>query len=234
MKKMTAFLVAALVLYGSVGTVLAADKFSAGNREPVQMLGDSMMKFPGEHLKRQFSLRGIQADTFALIGTGVARLDMFDWMGKIDELLRNNQPKVAVVSLGANDRQDIRAVNGVLSVGTPEWTAEYAARIGNVMDRLVAGGVKHIIWLKLPPMRDAPMQTFSDQINRTVAEQAATRPQVIIYDFSKLITNPKGGYTETVMDRRTHKAIKVRDSDGIHLTAESARMLSVDLVDTYW
>ena len=90
---------------GCLGAVCAWGEGPVG-RTPVLLIGDSMMKLPGLAMERELArLPGVEAHAFAGIGTGLARLDAFDWMGKIDELCAAHHPQVAVVALGANDRQ---------------------------------------------------------------------------------------------------------------------------------
>ncbi len=205
---------------------------------PVLLLGDSMMRLPGQAMERELArLPGIEAHSFSGIGTGLARLDAFDWLGKIDELCAEHRPKVAVVALGANDRQPIKrdGIGDVVSPGSPEWNEEYAARIGQAMDRLAAGGCERIIWLLLPPMRDSVVDAFAQTVNQAIAAEAARRPGVTAHDFSPLVADRRtGGYTDRIMDPQTAAAIRVRDPDGIHLTPDGARLLALALIREYW
>ncbi len=208
-------------------------------QSPVLMIGDSMMRLPGQWLERELArLPGdIQATSYAEIGVGLARLDAFDWMAKIDELCAERRPKVAVVALGANDRQPMQLDHGtgLVHPGTPEWDAEYARRIGDAMDRLLAGGCETVIWLLLPPMRDSVVDTFARHLNESVVAVAAGRPKVRTHDFTALVADRRtGGYTDRVIDTRTAAPIRVRDPDGIHLTPEGSRMLALSLIQTYW
>ena len=219
--------------------VMGAQAEPQGIGSPVLMIGDSMMRLPGPSMERELAKHpaGIQASTFAGIGTGLARLDAFDWLAKIDELCAERKPKVAVVALGANDRQPMLLTGGsaVVQPGTSEWDVEYASRIGQAMDRLQAGGCERIIWLLLPPMRDPVADAFAQRINEMAVAAAATRPAVTPHNFSKMFADRRtGGYAERVMDPKTAESIPVRERDGIHLSPEGARMLSMALVKEYW
>jgi len=207
-------------------------------KSPVLMIGDSMMRLPGLAMERELSrLPNMEATSFSGIGTGLARLDAFDWLGKIDELCAEHRPRVAVVALGANDRQpmQLQGAHSVVQPATDEWDAEYGRRIGQAMDRLAAGGCERIIWLLLPPMRDPVIDAFARRVNEQVVEAAASRPQVVTHDFSSLVADRRtGGYTDRTMDPRTAASIRVRDPDGIHLTPDAARMLATSLIQEYW
>lgn len=212
--------------------------FAAPANSPVLLLGDSMMKLPSLAIERELAKTkpDVKATSFATIGTGLARLDAFDWLGKMDELCAQEHPKMAVLSLGANDRQPMRlSGGGIVPVGSPEWATEYTKRIGEAMDRLIAGGCEQVVWLLLPPMRDAIVSEHAQQVNELLKEAAATRPAVRLYDFSSLVADRRtGGYTEHLMDPKTAAAIRVRDPDGIHLTPDGARRLATALIQEFW
>lgn len=222
---------------GCLGAVCAWGEGPAG-RTPVLLIGDSMMKLPGLAMERELArLPGVEAHAFAGIGTGLARLDAFDWMGKIDELCAAHHPQVAVVALGANDRQPMLLPGsvGVVQPGTAEWDAEYGRRIGLAMDRLRAGGCEQVIWLLLPPMRDPAVSEFAQRINGFIAAQAASRPFVKAHDFSKLVVDRRtGGYTERMTDPQTAATIRIREGDGIHLSPDGSRILATALIAEYW
>lgn len=215
-----------------------AQEASPAPRSPVLMIGDSMMRLPGIAMERELARRpGIEASTFSGIGTGLARLDAFDWLAKIDELCAERKPKVAVVALGANDRQPILLADGggIVQPGTPEWEAEYARRLGQAMERLRTGGCERVVWLLLPPMRDPLIDEHAKRVNALVAEQAKLHPGVIAHDFGKLVGDRKtGGFTERRMDPQTAAAIRVRETDGIHLSPEGSRLLATALIKEYW
>ena len=210
---------------------------AAGAKSPVLLIGDSMMRLPARALERELAkLPDVEVASFASIGTGLARLDAFDWLAKIDELCAAHAPRVAVVALGANDRQPMWVEpGGLVQPGTPEWDAEYAARAGRAMDRLLAGGCEQIVWLQLPPMREPVVAEFARRLNVVVAAEAAARPQVVAHDFSALVADRRtGGYVERRMDPLTAAAIPVRDVDGIHLSPDGARLLAAALIEEYW
>lgn len=205
---------------------------------PVLIIGDSMMRLPGKAMERELAKKpGIEVTAFSGIGTGLARLDAFDWLAKIDELTTAANPKIALIALGANDRQPmlIPGTATVVQPGTPEWIAEYTSRIGGAMDRLIQGGCEKVIWLLLPPMRDPAVNSFAQTVNTIVSAEAAKRPAVIAHNFSSLFADRRtGGYTDRMLDFKTAASIIVREADGIHLSPEGARILSLDLIKTYW
>lgn len=206
---------------------------------PVLLIGDSMMRLPGMAVEREMARNrpDVKAHTFAGIGTGLARLDAFDWLAKISELCAEHNPKVAVVALGANDRQPMQlpAGRGIAQPDSDEWVYEYALRIARAMDLFTESGCETIIWLLLPPMRDSVVDQHAAKLNELVTAAAQTRPQVILFDVGSLVADRRtGGYTERIIDARTAAAVAVRERDGIHLSPQGARLLASALVEKYW
>ena len=227
-------LFACLIVFVLAFTVLAEP---LAVKSPVLLVGDSMMKLPGGRMERELSkLPDVDVTLFAGIGTGLARLDAFDWLKKMRDLCAEVHPKVAVVVLGANDRQPIQADTGaILKPGTPEWSTEYSTRVGAAMDILINGGCETIIWLLLPPMKDPQVDKFAQYVNETIKEEAAKREQVLPYDFSPLVVDRKTGkYAERVLNPKTATMLRVRDIDGIHLGPDGAAALAKQLMDEFW
>lgn len=222
--------------------MLSAALCNAGEgaaNSPVLLIGDSMMRLPGMAVERELARTRpeVTARTFSGIGTGLARLDAFDWLGKISELCAEQKPKVAVVALGANDRQPMQLPDGrgISQPGTDEWNAEYAVRIANAMDLFIDNGCEKVIWLLLPPMRDPVVDRHAATLNEMATAAAQSRPHVTLFDVGSLVADRRtGGFTERIIDPRTAAAVAVRERDGIHLSPQGARLLASAIVEKYW
>lgn len=206
---------------------------------PVLLIGDSMMRLPGMAVERELAKNqpDIKAHTFSGIGTGLARLDAFDWLAKISELCVEHRPKVAVITLGANDRQPMQMPDGqgVSQPDTDEWHTEYAARMARAIDLFLENGCEKIVWLLLPPMRDPVVDQHAKKLNELVTNLAQTRPQMTLFDVGSLVADRRtGGFTMRIIDPHTAAAVAVRERDGIHLSPQGARLLATALVEKYW
>jgi uncharacterized protein len=229
--------VAGLLVAFSMASWCHADAGKA--LSPVLLIGDSMMRLPGMAVERELARRmpSIKAHTFSGIGTGLARLDAFDWLAKIEELCALHTPKVAVVALGANDRQPMQIAesHSVVQPDSAEWDAEYAARIARTMDLFISKGCEKVIWLLLPPMRDPVVHEHAMKLNQLATAAAAARPKVTLYDVGSLFVDRRtSGFTERMIDPTNASAVVVRERDGIHLSPQGARMLATALVEKYW
>jgi len=204
-------------------------------RGSVLILGDSMMRLLGTELEKEFASRpNVTAMSFSSLGSGLARQDSFDWPMKISELTQSKKPAVVIISLGANDRQALTSAAGEkLAPDTREWSAEYALRLGQIMDLLITSGVKHVIWLQLPDMKSEQNQRHATEVNRLVAEVAAKRPQVVLFETAPVLARKPGKFVSYVMGY-DGAVITVRDPDGIHLSSDGAKRLAQAIVLAYW
>lgn len=204
-------------------------------RGSVLIVGDSMMRLLGTELEKEFAGRpNVVAQSFSSLGSGLARQDSFDWPMKVSELMQEKKPAVVILSLGANDRQALSSATGEKLVpDTREWSAEYASRLGQMMDLLVKAGAKHVIWLQLPDMKTPQHQLHAQEVNRLVAEEAAKRPQVVLFETAPVLARKPGKFVSYVMGR-DGAVITVRDPDGIHLSSDGAKRLAQAIVQTYW
>lgn len=210
----------------------AAAAPAAGKR--VLLMGDSMMRGLSHTTEKALAkVPGVESRTFTSIGSGLARLDAFDWMAKIDELCKEFKPDTVLVALGANDKQPMQTASGVVETGSAGWAEEYARRTGEVMDRLIKGGATCVIWMGLPDMRSEKHDADCKEINRISQAEAAKRPQVVWVDMGKIISRKPGTYSPYFIGQDGRPQM-VRDPDGVHLSRVGAEMVSQALIKQFW
>lgn len=205
---------------------------------PVLMIGDSMMRLLGVAMEKQFTKAGVTpANAFSSLGSGLVRPAVFDWNAKVAELLEEHHPKTVFVSLGTNDRQALEGLeSGAIRYGAPEWEPEYALRISGLMDQLRDGGVTRIVWLLLPDMKDPATQEHAQLVNRVVtaaAQDESRRDVVTLFDLGTVLSRNPGKFSQYVMSN-TGAALAVRDPDGVHLTADGAKLCARAILKTFW
>lgn len=204
-------------------------------RSPVLMIGDSMMRLLGNALEKELGkIPEVKASSFTSLGSGLARLDAFDWMAKSIALMDEKKPSTVIVSVGANDHQVLVDLSGKkILVDTPAWSLEYGRRVKQIMELLTQGGAKRIIWLTLPDMKEPTQQSYAQTVNKIIAEQAATHPVVSLFDTAPILARKPGKFVSYVMGA-DGSVITVRDSDGVHLSTDGAKRLAQAIVLAYW
>lgn len=236
MKKTICLLVGVLVMLGAM--TRGQDTPPATQeavREPVLMVGDSMMKLLSIAFEKEFRKRDIPAASFASLGSGLVRLDAFDWYGKVDELMMTHHPGTVVVTLGANDNQTLLSDSGAtIARGSPVWSEAYAVRLARMMDLFSARGARRVIWILLPDMQQAAHDRYAQLFNALLADVARERPFVTLFDpRPTLRRRTKEAYTATLVGS-AGQIIQVRAADGIHLSREGAALLADAVIKAYW
>ena len=210
---------AAVVLTGATAA------FAQSGASRILLCGDSMLKAVARSIVREFSdTPSMTCDQQISIGTGLARPDVHNWPAKIREAA-TSKPAVAVIFLGANDNQNLQAAGGQVAVfGTPEWDREYASRVAAVLRELREAGVRHILWLGLPDMREKKLHDDTRRINAILRAECDRVPEAEYFDVAPLFSPQPGTYSAYVV--RGGKVVQTRANDGIHLNVEGADILA--------
>lgn len=215
--------------------IAAAGGWAAPEEAPapparILIIGDSMMNLPAHALELALAGKsGVATRAYTSIGTGLARLDSFDWMAKTRTLLEEFNPDLTLVWFGTNDRQPMQTADRIIKEEEPEWQQEYARRVGALMDLIIAHPAARMMWLELPDMRDDKIQEDVLLINRLVGEEAARRPRVEFFRTRPILGHRPGKFTPYVIGPKG-LPVQVRDPDGMHLNRAGADRLAENIV----
>jgi hypothetical protein len=193
--------------------------------KPLRLLvaGDSMVELFGQTLVNSIDDGGkVKARIEVKYGTGLVRLDAFDWLAHARDLAAT-PADLTIVMIGGNDAQDISGSAGRLGMATKEWQAEYARRARQVMTTLAADG-RRVMWVGMPVPRSAKLRRAFESLNSAVRSAAAGNPLVTYVDVWADYA-PRGKYVD-YLDDGSGRQVKVRNRDGIHLAKPGAAMLA--------
>ena len=202
----------------------AVEKASEATR--LAVFGDSMAADLSKALERLFA----EDPNIIIINQGVGssgfvRDDYFNWNKTIGEQIAANSFDIAVVIIGINDRQSI----GRMKALTPDWTAEYSARVSNFVSQLRSAG-KPTIWVGLPPM-EAPTYGKAIAAISEIQKLAAFSGGAEFLDIYERFLNEEGKYSAFGPDLNGNR-VRMRKDDGIHLSAAGADKLAFYLSQT--
>jgi len=197
----------------------------------VLLLGDSMIAGSlgsaiASSLSREPKPRVVRAVQTA---TGLSRPDVFDWMKVVPPLLEREKPQLIVCSFGANDATNIRDGDRLLEFGHAGWRTAYSERVAAMM-RLLAAQNGRILWLALPPMREAWFSERARYLNRIFAQTAKQFSQVEYFDLEMLVSAPNGDYA-TFVRNADGRFVRVRMEDGVHYSPSGAKAVARWVVD---
>ncbi len=199
--------------------------------ERILVIGDSMMEVTAHAINRRLDrIPNVRNHRHTSLGSGLARLDVFDWLGKIQELVDDFDPDATIVWFGANDLQPMQTDDGVVRHGTPEWSTEYERRVGIAMDLLSTRNGASVYWLELPDMRDRRVQDDVAVINRLIEKAAQARTRAVFVPTRTLLSREPGTYSPYIIGPRG-LPVQIRDPDGVHLNRAGAERMTEFLVE---
>jgi lysophospholipase L1-like esterase len=131
-------------------------------------------------------------------------------------------PRLTVVSIGAVDGHPM-TVAGIVRVECcgEVWVEEYARRVREMMVAYARGGSGRVLWLTLPRPRTDALARVTAAVNASVRQAAAGYPHARVVSLDRVFT-PGWSYRDHM--RAGAGRVRVRESDGIHLTAPGTRL----------
>ena len=145
--------------------------------------------------------------------SGLARPEFYDWAAALPKILERREIDIAVIFLGANDGQDIRAATAPVIFRTPDWATTYAERVDRIVDILRQRGTA-IYWIELPPMGPEPLEEEAKYV-ATIHRDRALKAKIRFVETRPVFADPDDRYTDQGVGadgRRT----RLRTRDGIH------------------
>jgi len=193
----------------------------------VLIAGDSMiLEGFGVALQRRLKeYQGLTVIREGVYSSGLARPDYFDWQPYLKELLDEHRPDLLVLSLGANDPQDIVDEKGKRHFcATDSWNEIYAGRVRRLLETAAARGVL-TFWVGLPIMAIEKYGRKIANINAVVERECARFPKCHFVDTWLVLADSENEFT-TYRKKADGRRLRIRAKDGIHLTETGGRILT--------
>lgn len=219
-------------------TQAAATRGRPTRKDPLRVWvgGDSLTSEFGPALSDRLARTNrSEAEVEFRFSSGLSRPDFFDWPARLDAITRQQDPDAFVVMFGANDGQNIAVRGDVLEFGTGAWKAEYARRVGAVMDNLAVDG-RHVYWIGQPLMRSADFDAKMKLLNGIYRAQASGRESVTYIDTRELFSDSNGAFAPYLEDS-SGDPVLMRQQDGVHFTRAGGERLAavvIDALDSDW
>jgi S-formylglutathione hydrolase FrmB len=198
----------------------------------VLLTGDSMM-MEGigprleSHLKNTAAYEVVRQAQYS---TGLCRPDVLNWTDYLQSLLETNDPDLMIISLGANDTQDIIDETGKRhKVTTESWNEQYEKRVLALLT-IAAEHQVAVIWLGLPFMGVEPYNARAQNINSVLKKTCQSQADCLFWDSTGSLVNSDGRYS-TYLPNSKGKHIRVRKKDSIHLTEAGGDMMLADFLE---
>lgn len=194
----------------------------------ILIAGDSMiLEGFGPALQRAFKKNypGLKVVREGKYSSGLSRPDYFNWMPYLKKLLAKHKPDLLIVSLGANDPQDIvtakRKRHFVASEG---WNKIYGERAREFIKIAREAGVT-TIWVGLPIMGQKKYGDRIKNLNDVVKAACTSEEKCEFIDTWLVLANSKNKYT-TFKKTKSGKHVRLRAKDKIHLTSTGGALMA--------
>jgi hypothetical protein len=203
---------------------------AAGKPRVVALAGDSMMAvgLSAQLLREAANDKNLRIVKAFRSGTGLARPEVFDWMQQYPAMIGAEKPDVVLVAIGANDGQGFVVDGKVLPYGSDRWRAVYQQRVDSYLSMLEASGAQ-VVWMGLPPMRIPVYNEKIDTLNRIAYTVVSQHPRAAWLNLGAVVGDGAGGFRE-FESTPAGKQLRLRASDGIHLSDEGAGLLTPQLL----
>ena len=189
----------------------------------IAFVGDSMADGLWGAMFRRIGKNKCLAEKITLLrraknGTGLARLDQFNWVEEMKALAKDGNVDLFLGSFGINDRQAIVEPDKTrVEFGTPQFDARYEALLSEAVQGVLSQG-SSVLVVGLPVMMDqaanadaaAKNQLFADAIKRVGSDHATYAPP-----WSS--TSGEDQY-RPYLKNSNNTLIEVRAQDGVHFT----------------
>jgi len=190
----------------------------------VLVVGDFVAGSLGDGLKTAFETTpGIIIETRANGSSGLVRDDYFNWPENLPAYIAETKPALVIISLGANERQQMSIGGEKEKFRTDRWLAEYTRRAG-AFAAVARKDKTPLLWVGMPPFQSTSMTADMVTLNgifRTEAEKVGGT----FVDIWDGFVDEDGKFVMTGSDINGQQ-VRLRGSDGINLTKAGKRKLA--------
>jgi hypothetical protein len=194
------------------------------NAKKVLVVGDFIAGSLSDGLQTAFAdMPGIVVENRSEGSSGLVRDDYFDWPNMLSVYADDVKPALIVVSLGANDRQQMKIGATREKYRTDAWTAEYTSRVAGFAALARSRNIP-LLWVGMPSFQSPAMTTDMVTLNgifRAEAEKAGGQ----FIDIWDGFVDEQGRFVTTGSDINGQQ-VRLRGSDGINLTPAGKRKLA--------
>jgi uncharacterized protein len=216
---------AAAALVFLLGSDLASHA-AAGQPEAtvrIAFVGDSMADGLWGALFRRLGKDKCLAEKVKLLrkaknGSGLTRLDQFNWIGEVASIAADPGADLFVASFGINDRQPIVQPDKTRTdFGGPAYDTQYQANVEALIKEAVSKNAS-ILFIGLPVMLDADANSDAVAKNRIFAAAVKAAGVPLAAYATPWSSQPGPDEYKPFLPNSRNNMTQVRANDGIHFT----------------
>jgi uncharacterized protein len=190
----------------------------------ILVMGDFFAKGIGTGLDAAFqTMPGIAIDVRSTGPAGLVRDDLFDWSRLMPTYLDEVRPAMVIVSLGANDRQQMKVDGLREKFNSVIWASNYERRVAAVT-KLATDRKIPLLWVGLPSFASDTMSQDAVTIN-TIIETGVQKAGGEFVDIWEGFVDDSGQFTLSGSDINGQQ-VRLRSSDGVGMTSAGKRKVA--------
>lgn len=221
----------------ALSLAVVAQAQNAPAPEPIRIafVGDSMADGLWQGVTRTIAKNSclkplIDTQRFGQNGTGLTRLDKYNWPREVLAIGKRYKADLYVVSMGLNDRNPILDPDGRnAQYRSAEWPEVYREKVERLLKNATSMKAS-VVWLGIPSLRDAASDKEAKEKNVLYAAAVAALNEPSIRYVDPWRIKPEGDDPfSTYGPGEDGKLIALRTPDGSHFTPAGYDLLGAYL-----
>ena len=190
----------------------------------ILVVGDFLAKGVGTGLDNAFqNAPGIAIETRSNGPAGIVRDDLFNWKTILSGYIADVKPALIIVSLGANDRQQMK-INGIREkFKSDNWSAEYERRV-IALTKIATDQKIPLIWVGLPSFSAPTMMADAVTINSLI-QSGVNKSGGEFVDIWEGFVDETGQFVVSGSDINGQQ-VRLRSGDGFGFTDAGKRKVA--------
>ncbi|MDQ0321836.1 hypothetical protein QO002_003974 [Pararhizobium capsulatum DSM 1112] len=194
------------------------------NAKKVLVVGDFVAGSLADGLDTAFETTpGIVVESRSSGSSGLVREDYFNWQKTLPTYVAELKPDLIIISLGANDRQQMAIGDGMEKFKTETWLGEYTRRAASLASLAHSNGTP-LLWVGMPAFQSTAMTADMVTFN-TLFRTETEKVNGTFVDVWDGFVDEGGKFVMTGSDINGQQ-VRLRGSDGINLTKAGKRKLA--------
>lgn len=190
----------------------------------VLVVGDFIAGSLGEGLATAFETTpGIVVERRTNGSSGIVRDDYYDWAASLPGLIAETKPALVVISMGANDRQQMPVAGQKEKFRSEAWTKEYEARVARLAT-LARDSGKPMLWVGMPAFQSSALTADMTTLN-TIYRASVEKTGGEFVDIWDGFVDENDKFVTSGSDINGQQ-VRLRGSDGINFTKAGKRKLA--------
>ena len=221
---------ATLVLLLSVAPLMGCGLFN--KQVDVLLIGDSIMNQTGDfvvaQLRKSQQLDDVKVQKEAVNGSGLLTPNVYNWMTKAEELVKQTKPKIVVILMIGNYSDTDLFVSSkgqqIPNTYQQDFFDEWGVQATKMTKMIEAEGA-HVDWVLPPPFKGDEGVRREQLMRQTYVDLARNNPGVGLIDARKALGGANGEFVWKLPDINGTEQV-VRIGDAVHLTEAGGQLLA--------